>query len=146
DPVEVGAEAEESHVAEVEQSCEADDDVQPEGQQGVDQRQQPVAVEVPTVGDEREDRERPEQDDQSRERRRALPPPGDRAANALLSGAPLVDACDPLIGPDTALDRTQPIRRRGGQVLAPFSAAPAHLTPQPSPSPPSPPSPGGRPS
>src|SRR5437588_11233074 len=91
DPVEVSAEAEEGDIAEIEQAGEADDDVEPERQQGVDEREQPVAVEVALVRDEREDRERAEQDDQASGCRQSLPGSGDGAAETFLGCTPLVE-------------------------------------------------------
>src|SRR5690348_5328840 len=100
DPVEVGAEAEEGHVAKIEQPREADDDVQTHRQQRVDDRDQSVAEEVSLVRDEREDREWPEQNHEPPERRSALPGPGDQAADAFLSRSTLFDPRDPLVRPD----------------------------------------------
>src|ERR1700756_2507108 len=100
DPVEVSAEAEEGDVAEIEQPGKADDDVETHRQEGVDDRDQPVAIEVALVRDEREDRERPEQNQEPPEGRGALPGPGDEPADACPGGPALVDPRDPLVGPD----------------------------------------------
>src|SRR5438874_5069475 len=100
DPVEVGAEAEEGDVAEVEQPGEPDDHVQPEREQSVDDGDQPVAVEVPLVREEREDPERTEQDHEPTRGWHALPGPADEAGEALVGFAALVDVRDPFVHTD----------------------------------------------
>ena len=47
DRVEIRAEPEERDVAEIEQAGEADDDVEPEREQRVEEREQPVPEKVP---------------------------------------------------------------------------------------------------
>jgi len=56
DPVHIRTETKEGDVAEIEQAGEADDDVQSEREQRINQRDQPIAEEVSFASDEREDR------------------------------------------------------------------------------------------
>jgi hypothetical protein len=119
DPVEVGAEAEEGHVAEVEQPREADDDVQAQREQGVDERDQAITKEVPFVRDEAEDHERPQQDGQMTRGRYALPNASDGARKACVGLAALLDLRDPLVDSDLRpVDRVRPLGRSGREATA----------------------------
>ena len=100
DPVEVGAEAEERDVTEVEQAGEPDDHIQTKREQRVDDRDQPVAVKVPLAREDRKDRERPEQDYEAPRGRHALPGPANETGEALLGFAALVDVRNPFVHAD----------------------------------------------
>ena len=100
DPVEVRAEAEEGDVAEVEEAGEADDDVQAEGEQRVDEREEAVPEDVPLGREVREGGRRDHEDEDARRGRKTLPPPLDRTAEAGVPLAPALDLRDPLVDAD----------------------------------------------
>jgi hypothetical protein len=98
--VAVGADPEERDVAEVEETGEAHDDVQAEGEQRVEQGEQPVREEVALVHPERERRGEGDEDEQLGRVRSALPPAGDQAAEPPRPLVALLGARHPFVDPD----------------------------------------------
>src|SRR5262249_17069140 len=94
--VDVGAEAEEGDVAEVEKAGKTYADVQPEGEEGVDEDEDAVVEEVPLVHERQEgDDDRRGQERELRGRRQDLPQVRDPAAEPA-GVATLVGLFDPL--------------------------------------------------
>ena len=95
--VEVRAEAEERHVAQVEQPGIADDDVQPEAEQDVDQREDPVGKQVAAVHPERQRGGERAEDGQARPgREEGVDPPAEAGEPDTILAA-ILDARDPLV-------------------------------------------------
>ena len=88
----VGAEAEERDVAEVEEPGEADDDVQPEREQRVDQDEEAVVEEVP-LADEGEER-----DEDRRRQQRELPGRRQHPQRCWIRPRAPERRCGPLVG------------------------------------------------
>src|SRR5207248_6306222 len=97
--VRVRAEAVEGDVTKVEEAGEADDDVQSEAEQDVQEREDAEARERVAAGEDREEGRRDDEDRETAERREALPDredepaePGRPLTPALMLRDPLVDA------------------------------------------------------
>jgi hypothetical protein len=105
DPVAVGAEAEECDVAEVEKPGEADDGVEPEREQRVDQREDAVPEEVAARRDEGEERGGDDEDPEPAGGRQRVPAPPDEAEWARVAHPARLDRRDPLVDADPRLLR-----------------------------------------
>ena len=105
DSVHVCTEPEERDVAEIEQAGEADDDVQPEREQRVDQRDQPVTEQVPFRRDEREDRGRDYEHEQPAADGERIPHAAEATDDPAVTLALALDRRDPFVDADPRLIR-----------------------------------------
>ena len=109
DRVHIGAAAEESDVAEVQEAREANDDVQSKREQRIDEREEAVPEQVPLGRHQREERRRQGKDEDAHRHRQAVPLAEDGSPDARVALPLPLDARNPLVDADPRAVRS--IRR-----------------------------------
>src|SRR5206468_7894740 len=113
-PISVCTDAEVGDIAEVEQAREADDDVEPEPEGRVEEREQAVHEEIALVEPERQSRRERYEKEQLDRIRRGVPPSRRRPEKAALSGLAALSLGNPRVDADPRLLRLVGRLRNGG--------------------------------